>query len=39
MPVYASNNDRGRELLLAAISAGEKEKLGTVLAFLKRGLV
>jgi hypothetical protein len=39
MPVYASNNDRGRELLLDAIGAGEKEKLGTVLAFLKRGLV
>jgi hypothetical protein len=39
MPVYASNNDRGQELLLEAIGAGEKEKLGTVLAFLKRGLV
>ena len=39
MPVYASKNDRGQELLLEAIGAGEKEKLGTVLAFLKRGLV
>ena len=39
MPMYTSANTRGQVLLLEAISAGEKEKLGTVLAFLKRGLV
>lgn len=39
MPVYSSFTDDGRDKLLSAIGSGEKEKLGTVLAFLKRGLV
>lgn len=39
MPIYTTNNTDGYDLLSDAISAGEKEKLGTVLAFLKRGLV
>jgi hypothetical protein len=39
MPVYTTGTSEGQDKLLAAIGAGEKEKLGTVLAFLKRGLV